>query len=86
MKKILFSLFVVVFLSSCGAAYNSALKQIDLGMTKQEVVSLMGDKYTEVDYKGNSETIKYVDRYKNHWYFTFVDGQLSKWYKEVEQK
>lgn len=85
MKKLFFALLIAVTLSACGSAYNSALKQVELGMTKQEIVSLMGDKYTTVQQGSyGNETIEYVDRYKNHWFFTFVDGQLNKWYKEVE--
>jgi len=80
MKKFFFSLLLAATLTACGSAYNSALKQIELGMTQQEVVNLMGDKYNNV---GNN-TIEYVDRYKNHWYFQFENGQLVRWYKETE--
>ncbi|NDW08147.1 lipoprotein [Dysgonomonas sp. 520] len=85
MKKILFTLFLATALTACGAAYNTALKQIDLGMTKQEVVGLMGDKYDTVEQRSyGNETIMYKDRYKNYWYFVFVDNHLNKWYKETE--
>ncbi|MFR9166771.1 MAG: hypothetical protein ACLVKO_11340 [Dysgonomonas sp.] len=86
MKKILFTLFVIVTLSACGSAYNTQLKQIELGMTKEQVTTLMGDKYTEAG-RGSmgDETIEYKDRYKNHWFFEFTDNQLVKWYKETEK-
>lgn len=85
MKKILLTLFLAITLASCGTAYNNQLKQVELGMTQEQIVSLMGDKYTIVDQKDyNNQTIEYIDRYKNHWYFQFVDGHLYKWFKETE--
>lgn len=80
MKKLLIIAFAAISLAACGTAYNTQLKQIELGMTDQDVVALMGNKYEMVD----NNTIKYVDRYKNHWFFEFKDGRLVKWYKETE--
>ena len=55
-------------------------------MTQREIVSLMGDKYSVVDQRSNGDqTLEYVDKFKNHWYFVFVNGQLNKWYKETEK-
>jgi len=85
MKKLLFTLFMAVMLTACGTAYNTQLKQVELGMTTNQIVNLMGDKYTVTEYKNDAnQTLEYVDRYKNHWYFQFVDGHLYKWYKEKE--
>ncbi len=85
MKKLLFTLFIAVALTACGTAYNTQLKQVELGMTQEQIVSLMGEKYTIVEQRDyNNQTIEYVDRYKNHWYFQFVDGRLYKWHKETE--
>lgn len=85
MKKIFLAVFMAVALAACGPVYNTQLKQIELGMSQQQVVSLMGDKYSVVDQKNNGDqTIEYVDKFKNHWFFTFVDGRLNKWYKETE--
>lgn len=73
-------------LAACSSKiYNNALKQIELGMTPTEVTSLMGDKYNVVSQRGNSETIEYVDRFKNHWFFVFENNSLVKWYKETEE-
>jgi len=86
MKKLLIAFVIATMLVACGSAYNSALKQIELGMSQEQVVSLMGEKYNITQQKDNlNQTIEYVDRYKNHWFFTFVDGRLHKWYKETEQ-
>lgn len=85
MKKLIFTLFVAAFLTACGTAYNTQLKQIELGMTPEEVVNLMGNKYNVLSQKDHdNQTIEYVDRYKNHWRFQFVDGKLYKWDKETE--
>lgn len=55
-------------------------------MTDSEIVSLMGDKYTVIEQSGGgNSTLMYSDRYKNDWYFVFVDGKLNKWYKEIRE-
>lgn len=88
MKKIFFTALMVLILSSCGAAYNSQLKQVQLNMSRDQIVTLMGDKYLttgEQQQGGNVvETIEYQDRYKNHWLFTFENDRLVKWWKEVD--
>lgn len=85
MKKLFLAFFMAVALTACGTAYNSQLKQVELGMTTNQIVNLMGDKYTVVEYRDDAnQTLEYVDRYKNHWFFQFVDGRLYKWHKEKE--
>lgn len=85
MKKLLFTLLIATVLTACGSAYNSSLKQIQLGMTQEQVISLMGNKYEIVEQRDPlNQTIEYKDRYKNHWFFVFVDGYLNKWYKETQ--
>lgn len=92
MKKLLFTLFVVTLLSACGntKVYNSALKQIELGMTQEQVVGLMGKDYTVTNqsFQNNHDyvTLEYVDMYKYHWFFVFEDNYLVKWDKEVGGK
>lgn len=92
MKKLVFALLFTVVTTACGSlkVYNDALKQIELGMTRNEVVSLMGDKYTTTGPKviqGKTyEVLEYKDMYKNHFFFEFADDYLYKWYKETEQK
>lgn len=85
MRKLFFALFAAILLTACGTAYNTQLKQVQLGMTPDQIVSLMGDKYNVIDQQDyDNQTLEYVDRYKNHWFFQFVDGKLYKWYKEKE--
>ncbi len=83
MKKVILILSIVL-LSACGTAYNAALKQIELGMTQEQVVSLMGNKYSVSNQTNNGATLEYKDRYKNDWFFEFQDNKLVKWYKETE--
>lgn len=83
MKKLFFAFVLASILSSCGAAYNTALKQIELGMTTEQVVGLMGDKYTVVQ-NSSPQVIEYKDRYKNNWYFEFTNNRLTKWYKTTD--
>ncbi len=92
MKRVIFVMFLAIALAACGSfkVYNDALKQIELGMTKQEVVSLMGDKYTTSGTRyiegKEYEVLEYKDMYKNHFFFEFADNKLYKWYKETEEK
>lgn len=92
MKKLFAALLICVFISACSSlkTYNSALKQIDLGMTKEQVVGLMGQDYqtTGIINENNKtyETIEYKDMYKFHWFFEFENNHLYKWYKETENK
>lgn len=85
MKKLFLAMFVALMLTACGTAYNNQLKQVELGMSQEQIVSMMGTKYNVVEgHDYDNQTIEYVDRYKNHWFFQFVDGRLNKWYKETE--
>lgn len=94
MKKLFLALIVIVLsvtaLSSCGntKAYNTQLKQIELRMTRDQLVNLMGNKFqtTGQQQYGNNviETLQYTDRYKNHFFFEFENDSLVKWWKETE--
>lgn len=92
MKKAISAILLIMLLTACGSmkTYNKALNQIELGMTKEQVVGLMGNDYstTGVQNSGGKEveTLEYKDMFKFHWFFTFVDGHLNKWWKETEDK
>ena len=91
MKKIVFIAIIAILSVACGSmkVYNSQLKQVELGMTRQQLVTLMGDKYetTGTRYiEGKEyEVLEYKDMYKNHFFFEFSDNSLYKWYKETEK-
>lgn len=89
MKKVLFTILITTLLAACGSkAYNTELKQIQLGMTKEQVVTIMGEDYTTSGVRESwgktYETIEYRGRYKFTWIFNFEDNRLVKWYKETE--
>ncbi len=92
MKKIIFALFITTILAACSTPkiYNDALMKIELGMTQEQVTSLMGKDYTVVNqqYINNQDevTLRYVDYFKNQWFFVFINNSLVKWYKETEGK
>lgn len=89
MRKLLFALLIATLFTACGAAYNTQLKQVELGMTRDQIVTLMGDKYVTKETKkvgaSQSETIEYKDRYKYHWLFRFENDKLVEWWKEQEK-
>ncbi len=90
MKKLIFAIIFSAILAACsGKVYNSALKQIQLGMSTDQVIGLMGEDYQTTG-QHNSwgkvfESLKYVDRYKYQWIFDFENDRLIKWYKETEE-
>lgn len=89
MKKLLIIIIVTTFFAACGPVYNKELKQVKLGMTRQEIVNLMGDKYVSKDVHTigtkEYETLEYKDKYKYHWLFTFENDLLTEWWKEKEK-
>lgn len=88
MKKLILAVFLAVLFTACGAVYNTQLKQVELGMTRQDIVYLMGDKYatsgTKTIQGKTYEVLEYKDKYKNHFFFEFENNKLYKWYKEKE--
>ena len=88
MKRIfLLFIFAVLFLSftACGAPtlVNSA-KKLEIGMTKKEVIDIMGNDYTTLAARqtpeGALETIKFGFNYI--YIVSFMDGKLVEWVYE----
>ncbi len=89
MKKIIAILILVLTLSSCAGTMNlgSKVKQVEIGMSKHEVISKLGKSY---DVKGavktpdgTLETINYYDSLYGYSYiFNFLNGDLVEWYYE----
>ena len=93
MKKIIFfTLVSIVLLSSCGATkLESGLQRIELGMTKQEIVSILGRSYIIMGAgatpDGDVETWSYHDPNvmedpDKRIIVTFLDGRLDEWHRE----
>lgn len=75
--------------SSIKDAWNadSNIKKVEIGMTKSQVVSIMGNSYDSAgarkSYNGTTqEAIKYVVN-EDVWYMLyFEDGKLVEWFKD----
>ncbi len=98
MKKLIFTIVCAFALVACGGmkVYNNGLKELEarsdkgLGMSKEEVVALMGDKFTTSGQQQSTgttfETIEYQDMYKNKFIFNFENNKLVKWLPELKDK
>lgn len=95
MKNAILMLFVVFTLSACGSikdAWNadSNIKKVELGMTKRQVVDIMGTSYDAIgarrSYRGRAvESIGYAITQTDMYIFNFEDGKLVEWYKDKIQ-
>jgi len=85
-KFFLFILFCTVALCSCGVwSLDSKVKQLRLGMSKQEVVNVLGTSYTHLEAiavtEGDLETIAYSDNlYGNSYTIRFLNDKLVEWF------
>lgn len=92
MKKTILSkilatgIILVAFLSSCGVwNLDSKMKNLELGMTKQEVVNRIGAGYTSLGAistpDGNLETVRYQgSEFDRDYVVRFLDGRLVEWF------
>jgi hypothetical protein len=94
MKLILATFLLVLIFSACSPMLLSKLNsktmsQIQLGMTKQELSEILGNKYTISEKRMESNSEVEVLSYRNYPYtdefyqFVFINGNLKEWYKEV---
>lgn len=93
-KKLFIALSLTFLLSACGA-YNGAskVKQITLGMTKEQVISIMGNNYKAdgaidhpdgvieiISYHGIEDAMSYPKDVI--YFFRIQNGKLIEWYKD----
>lgn len=90
MKKILFSLILImsVGLSSCRSVLDY-VKKVELGMTKQEVIKIMGKDYSRSaafvgDDNSDMELIRYEGIREYDYLFTFRNNKLIEWHEEIK--
>lgn len=91
-KAIYFFIFSIAIFFSCGTTkLESNLQRIELGMTKQEVSSILGKNYTIMGSgrtpDGNIETWSYTDPNimesdNKKIIVNFLDGRLDEWHRE----
>lgn len=96
MKRIALIAFLMVLLSACASTFGvanlgSKVKKVEVGMTKSEVVKILGNSY---DFVGSSrtphgveETITYSGLNSVGYYvFHFLDNELMEFYMETPMK
>lgn len=88
MIRILFLLSVLALLITSCATMSSMwsadhnMRNVEVNMTKQEVISIMGDKYEVVGGADNLEVIGYKTADEGIYKLYFEDGILREWNKE----
>ena len=83
------SILSICLLTSCGATLTNALaadnniQKLELGMTKQEVITIMGNTYKRLEVKqtsdGYQETLGYSDYQDGLYRLRLLDGELQEW-------
>lgn len=86
MKKILFTFCLILCFVAC-ASYRTKIRNIELGMTKEQVVQIMGKSYENTGEKLVGEdvvkTISYKDEVRNKRFLLyFKDNRLIEWFVE----
>lgn len=98
MKKMkwLYVLLATFLLTSCGTLMqpyqmDSKMKDIELGMTKKKVISILGKDFesagARMTSEGSIETISYktasmTENTEGYYLLSFKDGKLVEWFKE----
>ena len=97
MKKMkwIYALLAILLLTSCGTLMqpyqmDSKMKDIELGMTKKEVISILGKDFESAGARmtsGSIETISYKtasmsENTEGYYLLSFKDGKLIEWFKE----
>ena len=91
MEKNILILFSTIILVSCASTFGTAnlgsrVKQLEPGMTKQEVCNVLGNAYDLIGsgftQEGKEETLKYYGLNGPNYVFHFVDNTLVEFYRE----
>ena len=88
MKKILTGLLLFLLFSACGTLNNTSdrAKKLELGMTKKEVINIMGKGYRIVSAsqtpEGALETLRYESSVDYDYMINLLNGKLVEWYEE----
>lgn len=92
----LFSFVVLLFVfSSCGAilggtdSYNKKMIDVKVGMTQQEVVAILGDKYINQGVYQSPDGVLNTIYYKVpdsyiYYYLYFLDNHLVEWVRDYD--
>lgn len=86
-KKIFLLLFCVILLASCGSygamVYSdSNMRKVDINMTKDEVVAIMGSSYEVINRTESTFTLGYKSLDDGIYMLFFENDLLKSWNKE----
>lgn len=96
-KKIFSIAIILVILSSCTASFyrkmtSREMEQLELGMSKEQVIGILGKDYTISD-KYTTDGIEFTTLsyrepvFEDEFYlFTFENNKLIKWNRELSPK
>jgi len=89
MKKVIFTLVFTLALISCGTTnFVNRAKKLELGMTKKEVISVMGNDFRVISAsqtpEGNIEVLRYIASIDVTEYVIYLlDGKLVEWHEDI---
>lgn len=95
MKRYLLYIFMVVILAGCSSVVritSSKMDKLELGMTKEQVVDILGKGYRisekRIEEELSIEVLSYRDLYNEDefYLFQFKDDRLEEWYRELVPK
>lgn len=95
MKRYLLYFLTAMLLTSCSSVANmtgSKMNELELGMTKEQVISILGKGYTvsekRIEDGTQIEVLSYRDFYKDDefYLFQFKNEKLEKWHRELLPK
>lgn len=94
-NKGIYAIILAITLTACGYVkdvwnMDSNVRKIELGMSKKQVISIMGKYYEIVGARkteyGNVETIRYsysnANNIRTSYLLSFEDGKLVEWFQE----
>ncbi len=87
-KNLLLILLLVGFVSCSTYSYQSManidnnIKKINIGMTQEDVISILGNFYEIIDSKKESVILGYKSYDNGIYKLTFQNGELTEWHKE----
>ena len=89
MKKMkwLYVLLATFLLTSCGTLMqpyqmDSKMKNIELGMTKKKVISILGKDFESAGARISYKTASMTENTEGYYLLSFKDGKLVEWFKE----
>lgn len=89
-QKIFFTLLLLFTVTACGTSnLGSKIRKVEIGMTKKEVVSILGNSQDILRAvqtpEGTLEVWKYTHALSADMYILhFLDNKLVEWFKEID--